>query len=206
MLPATFIASTLPGSNLRGFHVAGPLLAAITTFLAGVCAQAADSGLYLGAGLTEGRAGNVYNLDLSCGGCPSWRLDATSWETLLGWRPIRPFAVEVKYESLGSSAVRLSHGDAFLDANAAGAYAMGFIPLPLMLLDFYGKVGLLRSELDGRSYTFAPRSDTRVEFAWGAGVQAHFRRFGARLEYERFNIPQATHAHVYSLATIYDLR
>jgi hypothetical protein len=181
------------------------LLAIITTLLVSVCAQA-DSGLYVGAGLTKIRATNVYDLNLGCGSCPVWSLDATSWEVLLGWRPIRPFAIEVKYESLGRSAVRLSHGDAVLDANSAGAYAMGFVPLPLQVLDFYGKVGLVRSELDGRSYTFDPRSDIRVELALGAGMQAHFRRIGARLEYERFNIPQTTHACVYSIAVTYHLR
>jgi hypothetical protein len=29
-----------------------------------------------------------------------------------------------------------------------------------------------------------------TDFAWGVGVQAHITMFGARLEYENFNIPQ----------------
>jgi hypothetical protein len=164
---------------LQVFPVTRKLLVVITATVASACANA-DSGLYAGAGLTEGRASNVYGLNLECRGCPVWRLDATSWEVLFGWRPIRPFAVEAKYESLGDSAVRLSHGHASLDASAAGVYAMGLLP-------------------------FDPRSDTRIEPALGAGVQAHLRRVGVRLEYEHFNIPQTTHAYVYSIAATYDL-
>jgi hypothetical protein len=189
---------------VREFPVTRKLLVVITATVASACANA-DSDLYAGAGLTEGRASNVYGLNLDCRGCPVWGLDATSWEVLFGWRPIRPFAVEAKYESLGDSAVRLSHGHASLDASAAGVYAIGFLPLPQPVLDLYVKVGMVRSELSGRSYTFDPRSDTRIEPAMGAGVQAHSRRVGVRLEYEHFNIPQTTHAYVYSIAATYDL-
>ena len=186
------------------FRVTQKVPIVIAATVASACANA-DSGLYAGAGLTEVRASNAYSLNFDCRDCPVWSLDATSWEALLGWRPIRPFAVEAKYESLGETAYRLSHGTVSLDASSAGVYALGFLPLPLPVLDLYAKVGLVRSELSGHSYTFAPRSDARMELALGTGVQAHLRRVGVRLEYEHFNIPQTTHAYVYSVAATYDL-
>lgn len=178
------------------------LLTVIIAIAASTCANA-DSGLYIGAGLTEARASNVYGL--GCAGCPAWRLDSNSWEAMLGWRPIQHFAVEAKYESLGRSTAHLSHGDASFDAKAEGLYAIGLLPIPSSVFELYGKAGVVRSELDGRSYTFPSRSDTGEEFALGAGVQAHLSRLGIRLEYERFDIPQTTNAHVFSIAATFDL-
>ena len=181
------------------------LLTVIIAIAASACANA-DSGLYAGGGLTEVRANNVYGLDLYCSGCPVWRLDSSSWEAIVGWRPLQHFALEAKYESLGRSSFHLSHGDVHLDANAAGLYAIGFLPLPVSAFDLYGKVGVVRSELNGHSYTFDPsRSDTGTELALGAGVQAHVGRLGLRLEFEHFNIPQTTHAYVYDIAATFDL-
>jgi hypothetical protein len=180
-------------------------LTVVIAIAASACAHA-NSGLYAGGGLTEVRASNVYGLDLGCGGCADWRLDSTSWEAIAGWRPVHPFAVEAKYESLGRSSAQLSHGNALLDGNAAGLYAIGFFPLPPSVIDLFGKVGLVRSELHGHSYTFhPPRSDSGTELALGAGVQANLGRVGLRLEYERFNIPQTTHAYIYSIAATFAL-
>ena len=180
------------------------LLVVITTIVASASAHA-DSGVYVGTGLTEGRASNVYGLNAGCSGCPVWSLNATSWEAMLGWRPFQALAVEAKYESLGTSSTQLSHGDAFFDAKAAGVYAMGYIPLPLPVLELYGKAGLVHAELDGHSYTFAPRSNSATEFAAGAGVQAHLLRVSFRLEVERFNIPQTSNAYVFNIAGTCDI-
>ncbi len=181
------------------------LLTVIIAIAASACANA-DSGRYAGGGLTEVRANDVYGLDLNCSGCPVWRLDSSSWEAIVGWRPLQHFALEAKYESLGRSSFHLSHGDVHLDANAAGLYAIGFLPLPVSVFDLYGKAGLVRSELNGHSYTFNPsRSNSEATFALGAGAQAHIGRVAVRLEFEHFDIPQTTHAYVYGIAATFDL-
>jgi len=42
-------------------------------------------------------------------------------------------------------------------------------------------------------------STSGTEFAWGGGAGVHVGNFGARLEYERFNIPSTNGANVTSL-------
>jgi hypothetical protein len=44
-----------------------------------------------------------------------------------------------------------------------------------------------------------------TDFAWGVGVRAHITMFGARLEYENFNIPQTSGARIASLSVFLNL-
>jgi hypothetical protein len=50
-----------------------------------------------------------------------------------------------------------------------------------------------------------PLSTNGTDFAWGIGAQAHINMFGARLEYERFNISNTNGAKVASLSVFLNL-
>jgi hypothetical protein len=76
------------------------------------------------------------------------------------------------------------------DAQVFAAYALGFLPIPVPFLDIYGKAGLARSKLNTK--IGLATSSRGTEFAWGVGVQARVGMFGARLEYEQFNIPNTS--------------
>ena len=164
----------------------------------------ADIGLvYLGAGVTS----NKLN-DIVVQGTAFPDLDKTSWKVFAGFRPIRVFAVEADYLDLGSATAEgactfccmaACRGFFQSDAQAFAAYALGFLPIPVPFLDLYGKAGLARSQLNTKIFG-SGTSSHGTEFAWGAGVQAHISMFGARLEYEQFNIPNTSGAKVASLS------
>lgn len=84
---------------------------------------------------------------------------------------------------------------------AFAGYLVGFLPIPLPLWDFYAKAGAAHWKLTGNVPTppsyFTP---TGTSFAWGVGVQVHIAKFGARLEYESFEIPQTNGAQIASLS------
>jgi len=158
-------------------------------------AQAENGVFYLGAGGTRSRltVPDAYQ---------AAELNNNSWKAFAGVRPLKWFAVEVDYVDLGSgSGSYFSNeavGSAHADSSAWAAYAVGFLPVPLPVVDFYGKAGVARWKLNGTvyfSYQFPPydatntsTSSTGTDFAWGIGVQAHINIVGARLEYEEFNV------------------
>ena len=124
-----------------------------------------------------------------------------------GVRPLKWLAAEVDYVDLGSGqrTFDTSLGNGYTDAKGYtwGVYAVGFLPLPLPVVDVFGKAGVAFSRLDFQVYspglgTGFSRNGTG--FAWGAGVQAHIKMVGARLEYEDFTIPNTSGAKVTSLS------
>jgi opacity protein-like surface antigen len=168
----------------------------------------ADTGLYIGAGIDRTTAHNIYAIPPCDQLCSTFHINDTSWKAILGWRPLKLFALEGEYVDLGSSAIHLSHGNANYSANATAVYAIGFLPLPVPMFDVYGKLGAARWEVDGHSYTFSPRSDQGHQFTFGAGAQVHpLPRVGVRFEYEHFNVAKAVAIDVqaYSLGVTYDL-
>jgi len=161
----------------------------------------ADPDWYLGGGVTQAHG----DLQLppappGCGGgfgpCPTWRIDATSGKAFFGWRPIRPFAVELDYVDFGSTAVHLSHGTVHTTGNALPLYATGYLPLPLPALELFAKAGRARWEQRHTGYTGNAAGDGN-QFAWGAGAQAHSGPAGVRFEYERFSVSQSSTGAVY---------
>src|SRR5207253_6861892 len=174
-----------------------PLVAIVFMFAASNAL--ADNSLYVGAGVTKTNASSAC-VNLLC-----FSENNTSWKAVAGYRPVTWGAVEADYVDLGRGTVRLSHGTPYLDASAAAAYAIGFLPLPLPAVEVFGKAGLARSKVTAHSYTFVPAgfpdpvSDNGLRFVWGMGLQLHSGRVGGRIEYERFSIPQLSGVHVFSL-------
>jgi opacity protein-like surface antigen len=164
--------------------------------LASICglAQAADNGFYLGAGVTQAKLDNV-GKDFSTSNLNDFKLDNTAWKLIAGFRPIDLFAVEANYEDLGNESRNLGTISVDADAKAFAAYAVAFLPIPIV--DVYAKAGLARWEVNARSrgaVGFIPGQplfsldDKGTDFAYGAGVQLHFGSLAARLEYEQFDV------------------
>jgi hypothetical protein len=85
---------------------------------------------------------------------------------------------------------------------------VGFLPIPLPIVDIFGKVGFAHWKLDGNFNSLASPgnfSTNGSEFAWGIGAQAHISMVGARLEYENFNVPNTSGARVASLSVFLNL-
>lgn len=176
----------------------------LTVLALGTTAARADTGLfYLGAGVTRGTL-TASNDGFAAYGEPD--LSNTSWTAFAGVRPLKWVAAEADYIDLGSGSSS-TFGNEYTnvtraDSSAWAAYAVGFLPVPLPVVDVYGKVGLARWKLTSTLFQFfnnpppssliTPRSFNGTDFAWGVGVQAHIKMFGARLEYEGFDVAKNT--------------
>jgi opacity protein-like surface antigen len=163
---------------LKQITLASVLLAATSL------AQAADNGFYLGVG-----AGQTH-----------FKIDGAlddndvGYKAIIGLRLLDSFGVELNYADLGEA--RLATGivcvttpcptAATVSTRTASAFAVGFLDFPIV--DLFAKAGLAYTDsslkLTGISNSLA--SDRSTDFAWGAGVQAHFLSFAVRAEYERF--------------------
>ena len=169
-----------------------PLLA-----LAAVTAHAddvADTGVYAGAGIMNSNVQNIEGTGFNINNTPS-----SYWPA-----PFQLIGAEVDYYRLGSDSRNFYFGGANADARAFAAYAVGYLPLPI--LDFFGKVGVDRWQLNSSSTnpSLFQLSDSGTQFAWGVGAQEHFGKFPARLEYEHLAISNSDGARVISLDVAYN--
>jgi opacity protein-like surface antigen len=139
-------------------------------------AQAADNGIYLGAGYVQSDYG-LDDPDLD-----GFDDEDSGLKLIAGWRVIDNFGVEVNY---------IDHGDALvppdtsLGAETISAFAVGYIDFPV--IDLFAKAGATSWQVDAVSGG-TRLDDDDLDFAWGVGIQARFWSFGARLEYEQFPI------------------
>ena len=182
-------------------------LVLLTVLTLGASIARADEGFfYLGAGVVRNSLTDITDL----GGLPD--LKNTSWKAFAGVRPLNWLAGELDYIDLGSgSSTTTSSGGnvtAHTDGKAVAAYAVGFFPIPLPVVEVFGKAGLARWKLNGdvnSQVSPGSLSTNGTEFAWGIGVQAHISMVGARLEYENFNVPNSSGAKVASLSVFLNL-
>lgn len=172
---------------------------AATLLFASSVGIAADTGLYLGAAVTQARF-EEDNLDLDALGTQVTDLDDedTSWKAIAGFRLHDNFSVEANYIDFGEAqtgALPLI-GRAFAEAKGFSAYAIGLIPVGPA--DLYAKAGAVHTEVEAGAGNFSIDEDS-TEFAYGAGVQVRLGSLAARLEYEKFEIDAIDDLDVLSL-------
>lgn len=152
-------------------------------------ASAVEHGFYLGGALGQSesgvRAGNVNYSDSDVG-----------YKVIAGFRLIKLLAFEVNYVDLGST----SSGGVNAKTKALDGFVMGFLPLPL--IDIYGKLGVVSWQTDAHSPNFS-LSHNGSDLAYGAGVQVNFGALAARLEYEGFDVSQASTPSLLSVGLTY---
>lgn len=186
-----------------------------TTTLIGLClvaglSQAADNGVYLGAGVLQSQYGLSNPGDLE-----PFDDEDTGYKIIAGFRPLDSFGVELNYADHGEATVPSGivciqligapcPDETGLKAKTLSAFAVGYLDFPL--LDLFAKVGGTAWEFKGSSTPAFPAfsiDEDGTEFAWGAGVQAHFGSLGLRLEYEQLNIIEDEKLGTVSLSFIY---
>ena len=175
--------------------------------LGSTAAQAENGFFYLGAGAARNSLSDLSDFG---SGPLSPNLDNTSWKAFLGVRPLNWLAVEADYYDLGSGSGGDAHYQTHAHGKAFSVYAVGFLPIPLPMLDIYGKAGLARSKVNGEGISFLLGTTSGVSrsgtgFAWGIGAQAHISMVGVRLEYEGFSVPNSSDARVASLSVFLNI-
>lgn len=120
-----------------------------------------------------------------------------AWKIGAGVRPIPVLGAEVEYMDFGHpNDLASSYGRASVRAHALAAFGVGYLPLPLPILDIYGKVGIahLYRAIDatpacapGCTTAAYAASSNESDLAYGAGVQAKFSSLALRAEYERIS-------------------
>ncbi len=168
-------------------------------------ASAADNGVYLGLGASQSKFGLPGASDDKDNGL----------KAIAGFRALDSFGVELNYADHGKAILpTLQLGGpplplpTPLPATQAGlkslsAFAVGFLDFPL--LDLFAKVGVASWKFD----VSAPGSGLPnlkydgTDFAWGAGIQAHFGSLGARAEYEQFKFFEGQKLDVVSVSLLY---
>jgi hypothetical protein len=176
----------------------------IVTVVVLVCAagmaQAAEDGLYAGAGITRAQVDDIFGPDSDL------RLDNTSWKAFMGFKfPLVPIGAEVEYADFGSDTRNFGFVQGHADAKAFGAFAVGWMPIPVPNLDIFGKVGAARWQLDGGTVhpSLFELDDRGTQFAWGVGAQVRLSNVAVRFEYEGFDIRNTNGARLYSLGAAY---
>jgi OmpA-OmpF porin, OOP family len=163
-------------------------LGALIPILGGFAGVArADDGPYVGIGATQTEVDDIYGEHL--------HLHNSVLKWIAGYRFVDFFGVEVDYANLGSQDAALlgsySQGYAHADANEFSAYAVGYVPLPLV--DLFAKAGAMRWQLASNAeiggVPLYSVSQSGEEFAWGLGGQLQFGPFAPRLEWEHSNLP-----------------
>ena len=180
----------------------------IATLLAAAAplAQAADNGVYLGLGYAQSDYGFDNPADFA-----EFDDEDSGFKAIAGFRPFDSFAVELNYTDHGDARLHLTDcggqvcptdAVASVGAETVSAFAVGLLDFPV--LDLYAKVGGAAYKVDGRvpAVDFSV-DESDVDFAWGAGVWAHFGSLGARLEYERISILEDEDLGTISLSFVY---
>jgi opacity protein-like surface antigen len=194
-------------------RAASGLLLTIALGVTAEPARAADPlGVYIGVaiGQADVRANELAfaGNPLGTGAVPlAFDEHHTGWKVLVGLRPVSIIGAELEYVDFGHPSAVPPLGSLLgiqADAHPKATTLSGIIyaPLPLPLLDLYGKVGLARLQTtvhatliclaggDCPPTPFIPPfalSKTNTSLAYGAGAQVKLSAFALRLEYERIS-------------------
>jgi opacity protein-like surface antigen len=171
-------------------------------------ALAADNGVYLGAGVTQSDYGlaNALNSD-------EFDDEDSGFKIIAGFRPLDSFGLELNYSDHGEATIAGGDdcvpivgipcpGSIKVGSETISGFAVGFLAFPV--IDLFAKVGGASWQFDGSvAGEDFDIDESDFDFAWGAGIQAHFGSLGARLEYEQFKIIEDEEIGTISLSFIY---
>jgi len=170
----------------------------------GASAALADDGsvgLYAGAsvGVADVRSNGYANVDY-------YEFDQThaAWKVFAGIHPVEPLGLEAEFIDFGnpSTGAAYSYSQASSDAKAGALFVVGYLPMPLPLLDVFAKVGVARLDQNTTvdypvacvtghecaQYFGVLKQDVwTTAVAYGGGVQGTFGPLAVRAEYERIS-------------------
>jgi OOP family OmpA-OmpF porin len=159
--------------------------------------QAADNGIYIGAGLGQATVevdDVAFDRDLDG--------EDLGYKVIAGIRPLDWLAFEANYVNFGEpddtvAGVRLRTEGYGLSAFAVGLLAAGPV-------DLFAKAGVVSWDFELNSPDFGKLGeDDGTDLAYGAGVQFRLLSLGVRAEYEIFDIEDLGDANMISVSLTY---
>lgn len=172
------------------------MTAALILALTAMPAFSADNGFYIGAAVGEAGV-EADNIDLG-GLAEDFDGDDTGFKAIVGFRPLEWFAVEANYVDLGTAEDTVNGVD--IEAETTGIDLFGVLYVPFIpVVDIFAKAGVIAWDQDFSAAGLGSGSDDGEDLAYGIGVGVGFGSFGARLEYERFEIQDTDNVDMISL-------
>lgn len=193
-------------------RISAGLLAFLGMAALGVSATAlADNplGLYVGVGVGEGQVDNHYTYYDPTGYGGGFHDHDAAWKVIAGLRPISIVGAELEYIDFGNARGNSGYYSGSYDyavsahPKATVLYGIGYLPLPLPLLDIYGKLGVAHLQTNNTYLTqlaclvpvnggtcpstLSKFDQQNTKLAYGAGVQTKYQDFAFRAEYERIS-------------------
>jgi hypothetical protein len=146
----------------------------VASLLLALPAQAADSGIYLGAGVGQAQMKDQ-----------SFSESSTPFRGFAGYRfgiiPLIDLAAEIGYMDLGKA--EGSGGS----VKAHGADASALLIFPITIFDLYGRLGVMQVNLD-KTLNGVSTSSSGTAGVYGLGVGVRLGPLGVRAEYNRIDI------------------
>ena len=161
-------------------------LAGTALLLLAGAATAADNGIYIGGSI--GQANVEVEDDIA-----DFDGDDTGFKVIAGIRPLDFLGFELNYVDLGAP----EEGGVEVDATGIDAFAVGFLPLPLV--DLFAKVGVVSWDSSVSVEGVEVVDDSGEDLAYGVGAQARFGSIAVRAEYEIFDIDDTDDVNMLSL-------
>ena len=161
-------------------------LAGTALLLLAGTATAADNGIYIGGSI--GQANVEVEDDIA-----DFDSDDTGFKVIAGIRPLDFLGFELNYVDLGAP----EEGGVEVDATGIDAFAVGFLPLPLV--DLFAKVGVVSWDSSVSVEGVEVVDDSGEDLAYGVGAQVRFGSIAVRAEYEIFDIDDTDDVNMLSL-------
>lgn len=169
-------------SGMRRAALATLAVAAVCT--AGLAqAQVPGADVYVGVAVGQGKVA-AQDEDL---GFEQFKDDHTAFKVLAGVRAASLLGAELAYMNFGKASDEIGGVEATGKLKGISVFGLVYLPLPLPVLDVYGKAGFARLNTKISSGDVRLLSAKEEDFAYGAGVQLKLGSFALRAEYERFN-------------------
>ena len=120
------------------------------------------------------------------------------YQAAVGFKPLPILSGELAYVGFP----RAFQGINYADTYGLGAFALGYLPIPVVQI--YGKLGVV----DWRTTAHSPDLSfhrTGADVAYGAGLGTSWGRLGARLEFESFDVAHASAMELTSIGLVWSL-
>lgn len=172
------------------------VLAMVGLFALSAGVQAADNGIYIGAGIGQA----TVELD-NVIAAQDFDADDLGYKIIVGIRPLDWLGFEANYVNFGEPDDTIAGQRLRSEGYGFSGFAVGF--LALGPVDLFAKGGLISWNTEVRNPQFGKIDDDGTDFAYGAGVQFRLLSLGVRAEYEIFDIDGVDKANMFSVGVTY---